>query len=120
MRLLDVDGGGTLSSVVLGDDAARRYLCEAGISVVAIEVSIGQLLSFDLDVECVGASEAPVWKWILLENVQHFERSHSLAVRRQFINHPAAVGGRNRFDPLGLEIRQVFGSHHAAEAVRSF
>lgn len=45
----------------------------------------------------------------------NFERGHSLPVRRQFIDRPAAIGGGNGSNPLGAEVGEVGGRHHAAE-----
>ena len=50
-----------------------------------------------------------------LHDVQHLERRHALAVRRQFIDPPAAVVDGDRLHPSGRIRRQIFRRHGAAQ-----
>ena len=50
-----------------------------------------------------------------LEDVEHLEHADALAVGRQLEDVVAVVVGRDRLDPLGLELAQVRQRHHAAE-----
>ena len=58
--------------------------------------------------------EAVVAHRKLFHDVEHHQRRNSLGVRRNLINRPAAILGRNRRHPLGLKAGQVLHRHGAA------
>ena len=53
----------------------------------------------------------------VLHDVEHGERGDTLAVGRKLVDGPAAIGGGDRLDPLGLEVAKVFQRMHAAVGV---
>ena len=119
VRVVGVNRRGALGPVVFGNDAAIGDLGEARIGVVAAQVGVGELLRLHFDVPGARICEAPFAERKFLHDVEHFERRHPLAVRRQLVNRPAAISGRNRLDPFGLKLREIIGGHHAAQPVRS-
>ena len=88
------------------------------VGVVVFEIGIGEFHSLDLLVK-LGNSEWSIGRsWRHLHNIQHFKRSHALAVGRKFVNCPATVSCRDGLDPLRLEVGKIFGGHGSTERLR--
>ena len=103
--------------VLLRDQLGRGHGPEARIAEVALQVGIGQLLRLDLPVQRLGAGGRIVRQRHRLHDVEHLERGHALAVRRQFVDLPAAIVGGDRLHPFGAEFAQIGRRHDAAQAV---
>ena len=103
-----------LFGIVFREQAFHRNFGEARIGVVAIQIGIGQLHGFDLLVQFGDAERAVGRGGRSLHDVQHFERGHALAVGRKFVDGPAAIGGGDGLDPLGVKLGEVVGCHGAA------
>ena len=84
-----------------------RHRAESRIADVARHVGIGELLGFDHDVQRGGGVVAVILEREILHDVEHGERGDALAVGRQLVDLPAAIGGGDRLDPFGLELREV-------------
>ena len=54
-----------------------------------------------------------------LHDVEHHQRCDAGAVRRQLEYIPAAIGGRDRLDPLGGVLGEIVGRHRAAAALHT-
>ena len=98
---------GALLSVVLGKQSFDWNLGKARISVVAIEIGVGQFHGFDFLVQLGCAKWAFGGSRRHLHNVQHFERCHALAVGRKLIYRPIAIGDGDRFHPLWRKLSQI-------------
>ena len=121
LRGLDVAGGflrvdqpRPRRRVLLGKKLLHRNAGEARIADVPEQVGVGELLRLDHRVQRARRVKAPLADGELLEDVEHLQRGDALAVGRQLADLPAAVGGLDGLHPLGLELRQVLGRHHAA------
>ena len=83
-----------------------------------MHVGVGQLLGFDHHVHCVDGVVAVLGERKVFHDVEHGERGDALAVGRQLVNGPAAIGGRHGLDPLGPEVAEVFQGMNAALGVK--
>ena len=107
-----------LFGVWLRKQAGNGNFRETWIGVVALEVRVGQLHGFDSLVEFFPAERAARSGRELLHDVQHFERRHALAVGRQLVDTPSAVGDGDGLDPFRRKISEVLGGHRAAKFPR--
>ena len=90
---------------------------EARIADVLIHVGVGQFLGLDHDVQRSDGVVAVVGHGKVFHDVEHGERGDALAVGRQLVDGPAAVGGGDGLHPLGLEVGEVFEGVRAAVGV---
>ena len=104
--------------VRLREQPAHGHLGEARVGHVAAQVGVGQFLRLDLVVQRVGRLRPQLRQRKRLHDVEHLERRDALAVGRQFVDLPAAVLGRDRRHPLGLELGQVGGVEAFRPAAR--
>ena len=91
---------------------------EARVADVLVHVGIGELLGLDHHVQRVGGVVAVLRHGKVLHDVEHGERGDALAVGRQLVDSPAAVGGGDGLDPLGLEVAEVFEGVRAAVGLK--
>ena len=112
-----LDELGALGGELFGDELLDRDGSEARIADVLIHVGVGELLGLDHDVERIDGVVAVLGHGKVLHDIEHGERGDALAVGRQFVDGPAAVGGGDGLDPLGLEVAKVFQGVRASVGV---
>ena len=87
--------------------ALHGNVAELRIADVAVHVRISQLFRFDHGLQRVGGVLSPLRERKSLHDVEHLQRGDALAVRRDFVDGPAVVSGRNRLDPFARIIGQI-------------
>ncbi len=90
---------------------------EARITDVLIHVGVGKLLGLDHHLQRIDGIVAVLSHGKVLHDVEHGESGDALAVGRKLVDGPAAVGGGDGLDPLGLEVAKVFQGMRAAVGV---
>ena len=90
---------------------------EARIADVLVHVGVGELLGLDHHVQRIDGVVAVLRHGKVLHDVEHGERGDALAIGRQLVDGPAAVGGGDGLDPLGLEVAEVFQGMRAAVGI---
>ena len=88
-----VDELGAFFGEVLRDHLLDGNRGEARIADVVIHVGVGELLGFDHHVQRIDGVMPVLRHGKVLHDVEHGERGDALAVGRQLVDGPAAVGG---------------------------
>ena len=112
-----IDERGAFGRVALGEKLGDGNFAEARIAVVGLDVGVGELHGLDAGVEFGGAVRASGGGRELLHDVEHFEGGDAVAVGRQLVDGPIAIGGVHRLNPLGGVGSEIVGGHGAAEIV---
>ena len=92
----------------------HRHAPKPRIADEAQQVRVCQLLRFDHRVHRTRRRPAELGERKALHDVQHLERSDALAVGRNLVHSPPAIGGADRLHPLGTEFGEVRSRHRAA------
>jgi hypothetical protein len=96
-----IDEGCAFGCVVLGEELVNWNFAEARIAHVVLDVGVGELHGFDAGVEFGGAVRAGGCGRKLLHDVEHFKRGDAVAVGRQLVDGPIAIGGGDGLNPFG-------------------
>src|SRR6185437_14049321 len=87
--MVRVNEFGTLGRVTLAQESFDGYLCEPWISVVTIKIGVGKLHRLNSLVHFSRSSRAGLIRRKRTHDVEHFQRSHALAIRWKLIDSPA-------------------------------
>jgi hypothetical protein len=79
---------------------------ESGIADVS-QVGVGELFGFNHDVQRSGRIRPVVTQGIILHNVEHLKRRHTLSIRRQLVHRPSSVAAAHWLYPLRFKLLEV-------------
>src|SRR5690606_2677449 len=108
------------AGVLLGKEPVDGYVDEVGVSVVRVQIGVGELLRLDHEMPVVGAGGAQpgevdaVDGRAHLEDVQHLERGEALSGRGELKDVVTVVIRGYGLHPFRFELGEVLFRHHAA------